>query len=126
MKKFIKVSFQKEGIHKWPDAKDIKGVEFLQYPHRHIFHFYVTLEVLHDNREVEFILFKRELEGLYTDRMATKVDAEGTLQLDYQSCEMMAESLINYIEEYYPGRATQVEVYEDNENGAIVQNDLFN
>ena len=126
MKKFIKVSFQKEGIHKWPDAKDIKGVEFLQYPHRHIFHFYVTLEVMHDNREVEFILFKRELEGLYTDRMATKVDAEGTLQLDYQSCEMMAESLINYIEEYYPNRATQVEVYEDNENGAIVQNDLFN
>ena len=126
MKKFIKVSFQKEGIHKWPDAKDIKGVEFLQYPHRHIFHFYVTLEVMHDNREVEFILFKRELEGLYTDRMATKVDPEGTLQLDYQSCEMMAESLINYIEEYYPGRATQVEVYEDNENGAIVQNDLFN
>jgi hypothetical protein len=117
MKKFIKISFQKEGIHKWPDAKDIKGVEFLQYPHRHIFHFYVTLEVMHDNREVEFILFKRELEGLYT---------EGTLQLDYQSCEMMAESLINYIEAVYPDRATQVEVYEDNENGAIVQNDLFN
>ena len=39
---------------------------------------------------------------------------------------MMAESLINYIEEYYPNRAVQVEVYEDNENGAIVQNDLFN
>ena len=126
MKKFIKVSFQKEGIHKFPGAKDLKGVEFLQYPHRHIFHFYVTLEVLHDNREVEFILFKRELEGLYTDRMASKVDAEGTLQLDYQSCEMMAESLINYIEAVYPDRATQVEVYEDNENGAIVQNDLFN
>lgn len=126
MKKFIKVSFQKEGIHKFPGAKDLKGVEFLQYPHRHIFHFYVTLEVLHDNREVEFILFKRELEGLYTDTMATNVDPEGTLQLDYQSCEMMAEGLINYIEEYYPDRAAQVEVYEDNENGAIVQNDLFN
>jgi len=117
MKKFIKVSFQKEGIHCWPDAKGIKGVEFLQHPHRHIFHFYVTMEVLHDNREVEFILFKRELEECY---------AEGALQLDYQSCEMMAESLINYIEEYYPQRAVQVEVYEDNENGAIVQNDLFN
>ena len=46
---------------------------------------------MHDNREVEFILFKRELEECY---------AEGALQLDYQSCEMMAESLINYIEEY--------------------------
>jgi len=117
MKKFIKVSFQKEGIHKYPGAKDLPGVEFLQYPHRHIFHFYVTLEVMHDNREVEFILFKRELEEQY---------ATGILELDYQSCEMMAESLINYIEVHYPNRAIQVEVYEDNENGAIVQNDLFN
>ena len=58
MKKFIKVSFQKEGIHKWPDAKDVPGVEFLQHPHRHIFHFFVTMEVMHDNREVEIILFK--------------------------------------------------------------------
>ena len=39
---------------------------------------------------------------------------------------MIAESLINYIEEHYPNRAVQVEVYEDDENGGIVQNDLFN
>ena len=117
MKTYIKVSFQKEGIHKFPGAKDLPGVEFLQYPHRHIFYFYVTMEVLHDNREVEFILFKRELENLYS---------EHALELDYQSCEMMAESLINYIEENYPKRAIKVEVYEDNENGAIVENDLFN
>ena len=66
-RKYIKVSFQKEGIHKFPGAKDLPGVEFLQYPHRHMFHFYVTLQVRHDDREVEFILFKRELENLYTE-----------------------------------------------------------
>ena len=116
-RKYIKVSFQKEGIHKFPGAKDLPGVEFLQYPHRHMFHFYVTLQVRHDDREVEFILFKRELENLYT---------EHALELDNQSCEMMAEGLINYIEDNYPKRAVKVEVYEDNENGAVVHNDLFN
>ena len=39
---------------------------------------------------------------------------------------MMAEGLINYIEDNYPKRAVKVEVYEDNENGAVVHNDLFN
>ena len=115
MNKRFFVTFQKEGIHKYPAAPE--GVEFLQYPHRHMFHFYVTLQVRHDDREVEFILFKRELENLYT---------EHALELDNQSCEMMAEGLINYIEDNYPKRAVKVEVYEDNENGAVVHNDLFN
>ena len=64
--KRIFVTFQKEGLHKWPDAIDHPGVEFLANEHRHMFHFRVDLQVFHDDREVEFILFKRELEGLYT------------------------------------------------------------
>lgn len=104
--KFIWVTFQKEGIHKYPDAPD--GVEFLKYPHRHIFHFRVELEVFHDDRDVEFILLKRELEGLYN---------KGTLQLDYKSCEMMADDLFEYIEKEYPDRDVIIEVSEDGENG---------
>jgi len=123
--RYIKVSFQKEGIHKFPGAdtnpKYATGnwddVSFLGYPHRHIFHFYVTLGVTHNDRDVEFIQFKRELERLFT---------KNVLHLDYQSCEMIAENLINYIEEHYPNRGVRVEVYEDNENGAILDNDLFN
>ena len=38
---------------------------------------------------------------------------------------MIAEELINYIEDKYPNRAVRVEVYEDDENGAILDNDLF-
>jgi len=109
----IRVSFQKEGIHRYPAAKDLKGVEFLQYPHRHIFHFYVTLEVSHNDRDVEFILFKRELEALFES---------GAMQADYMSCEMMAEEVLGYIETEYPGRVVQVEVFEDDENGAILSN----
>ncbi|MCK5643295.1 MAG: hypothetical protein KAJ19_20975, partial [Gammaproteobacteria bacterium] len=92
-KKFIFVTFQKEGIHCYPDAPE--GVEFLRNDHRHMFHFRVELEVWHDDRDVEFILFKRELEALYSDSI---------LELDYQSCEMMANDLASYIQEAYPGR----------------------
>ena len=83
-KRYIWVTFRKEGIHKYPGAVDLPGVEFLANEHRHIFHFRIELQVWHDDREVEFILFKRELEALYS---------EGTLQLDYKSCEMMADDL---------------------------------
>jgi len=105
----IFVTFQKEGIHRYPAAP--AGVEFLQHPHRHIFHFRVTIDVFHNDRDIEFILFKRELEGLYS---------AATLQVDYKSCEMLAEDLIDYISKKYPGRKIGVEVSEDGENGATL------
>jgi hypothetical protein len=110
----IFVQFQKEGIHKYPAAATepaLKDVSFLAYPHRHIFHFRVSLDVFHNDRDVEFILLKRELEGLY---------GNNTLQMDFKSCEMLAEDLINYIAEKYPGRQIAVEVSEDGENGATL------
>ena len=123
-KRYIKVSFQKEGVHFFPGADtnpkyatgDWDDVSFLGYPHRHMFHFYVTLGVTHNDRAVEFIQFKRELLRCFDN---------GVIQLDHQSCEMIGESLINYIEEKYPNRAVRVEVFEDNENGGIIENDLF-
>ena len=108
MKKFIFVTFQKEGIHKFPEAPE--GVEFLQNEHRHMFHFQVDVEVFHDDRDIEFILFKRELEGLYN---------QGTLELNNKSCEMMADDLVEYIQDNYPGRDVRITVSEDGENGAI-------
>lgn len=115
LERFIDVSFQHEGIHKYPAALEdpkLATVSFLGYPHRHMFHFYVQLEVWHNDRDVEFIMFKRELENLY---------AEGTLHLDFMSCEMLAEELIGYISTTYPGRRITVRVYEDDENGAILK-----
>ena len=91
-KKNIWVTFRKEGIHKYPAALDDPklatgdeyDVSFLGYPHRHIFHFKVGIEVFHDDREIEFIQFKRWLEKLYSEK---------TLQLDYKSCEMISDDL---------------------------------
>ena len=113
----IWVTFTKEGIHKYPAALtdpnlatgDEYDVSFLGYPHRHVFHFYVKIEVFHNDRDIEFIQFKRWLENLY---------ATGTLQLDYKSCEMICDDLAEKINNKYPNRKIKIKVSEDNENGA--------
>lgn len=117
--KSIWVTFRKEGIHKYPAALtdpalatgDEYDVSFLGYPHRHIFHFKVRIEVFHDDRDIEFIQFKRWLENLYN---------QGTLQLDFKSCEMISDDLYNQISARYPGRFVEIEVSEDGENGSLV------
>ena len=118
----IWVTFQKEGMHKYPAALtdpslatgDEYEVSFLGYPHRHIFHFRVWIDVLHNDRDIEFIQFKRWLENLYR---------EGTLQLDYKSCEMMADDLYLQIASRYPERSVWIEVSEDGENGTLIKYD---
>lgn len=115
-KSFIWVTFQREGIHRYPAAAidptlktgDWLDVSFLATPHRHIFHFRVEMEVFHDNRDVEFIQAKRIMEKWLMD---------GTLQLDYKSCEMMARDLYQKCITTWPARDYVIEVSEDGENG---------
>ena len=121
----IWVTFSKEGIHKYPAALedpnlatgDWDDVSFLGYPHRHIFHFKVWIEVFHDDRDIEFIQFKRWLERLY----AEVESSSSVLQLDYKSCEMIADDLAEQIQDRYPGRYIKISVAEDNENGCEME-----
>ena len=122
----IFVRFQKEGIHKYPAAAtdpalatgDEYDVSFLATPHRHIFHFDVAIEVFHNDRDIEFIQFKRWLENQYSQNI---------LKLDYKSCEMISDDLYNVIATRYPDRSIAIQVSEDNENGAhIVYNTTTN
>jgi hypothetical protein len=116
----IWVTFQKEGIHCYPAAAtdpslatgDEYDVSFLGTPHRHIFHFRVWIDVVHNDRDIEFIQFKRWLENLYK---------EETLKLDYKSCEMMSDDLYTQISARYPNRSVWIEVSEDGENGALIK-----
>ena len=118
----IWVTFQKEGIHRYPAAEtdpqlatgDEYDVSFLAYPHRHTFHFKVWIGVFHNDRDIEFIQFKRWCENLYTGNGAV-------LQLDYKSCEMIADDLYLQIANRYPGRAVEIEVSEDGENGCLIK-----
>jgi hypothetical protein len=116
----IWVTFRKEGIHRYPAALtdpklatgDEYDVSFLGHPHRHMFHFKVYLEVFHDDRDVEFIQFKRWLENLYT---------QGTLELNHKSCEMMADDLYGQISSKYTDRKVWIDISEDGENGCLKQ-----
>jgi len=113
-KSMIWVTFQKEGIHKYPAAlsdENLSDVGFLGYPHRHIFHFKIWIEVFSDDREIEFIQFKRWLESCYSD---------GILELNHKSCEMIARDLHKTITARYPIREVWISVSEDNENGCFL------
>jgi hypothetical protein len=118
--KKVWVTFQKEGIHCFPQAAtdpklntgDEYDVSFLASPHRHIFHFRVAIDVFHDDRELEFIQFKRWLESLYSQQV---------IELNYKSCEMIADDLYDRIAEKYPNRDVHIEVSEDGENGCYVE-----
>ena len=118
-KRMIWVTFQREGIHKYPGADtdpnlatgDEYDVSFLGYPHRHIFHFKVAIQVFHNDRDIEFIQFKRWLENSFRD---------GVMQLDHKSCEMISDELYMYIANRYPERDIEITVSEDGENGATI------
>jgi hypothetical protein len=119
--RMIWVTFQREGIHCYPAAAtdpqlatgDKYDVSFLASPHRHIFHFRVSIDVFHNDRDIEFIQFKRWLEGLYSGN-------QSVLQLDYKSCEMIADDLYTQIAARYSERCVIIEVSEDGENGCSI------
>lgn len=97
-------SLQVEGVHCWPGC-DIKGMEYLRYPHRHMFHVTVKKTVLHADREIEIITLKnsiaKHLESFNGD-------------FKKMSCEMIAQLLIKEFDLDYCC------VLEDGENGAEV------
>ena len=119
----IWITFRREGIHRYPAAAtDPKlstpgeyDVSFLANAHRHIFHFRVWIDVFHNDRDIEFIQFKRWLESLYS---------QDILELDFKSCEMIADDLYIQIADRYPGRAVVIEVSEDGENGCSISYNL--
>ena len=121
----IWVTFQKEGIHCYPAAAtdpalatgDEYDVSFLGTPHRHIFHFRVSIDVFHNDRDIEFIQFKRWLIALYSGQ-------NSVLELNYKSCEMIADDLYDQIAARYPNRAVIIDVSEDGENGCVIHYNL--
>ena len=118
-KRMVWVTFRKEGIHAYYQAAsdpalatgDEYDVSFLGTPHRHIFHFNVAIEVFHNDRDIEFIQFKRWLENLYS---------QSTLELNHKSCEMLSDDLYEAIAQRYPDRDIEITVSEDGENGATI------
>ena len=120
MKTFIYVTTQFEDMHSYPDAPE--EVAFLRVPHRHMFHVEATIEVGHLDRELEFILVKREL-----DKMCVAV--KDVIKTEAKSCERFATYLARALSKKYGwlidntgferSREIIIKVNEDGENGAI-------
>ncbi len=112
----VKTSF--EGVHCWPDAPE--DVKFLSFPHRHVFHVSVVLDVMHNDRDVEFFEFKAILDRFLAKLCATYNPSTPRLRdLGSMSCEQLAIKIHDFI--YYAVGGVSVNcvsVFEDEENGA--------
>jgi hypothetical protein len=111
LKTTIMITLSVDGIHRWPDAKDIfPEVGFLSDFHRHTFKFKVSKAVNHDDRDVEFIIFKRDISDYLFEHYYNE-SARSHL-FDYRSCEMLAKEILDEFD------CEWVEVWEDDECGA--------
>lgn len=103
-----------DGMHNFPKAAELfPEVDFLSQRHRHMFHFTLAKMVNHDDRDVEFIMFKRDvLSYLHTQYLDDNSRAH---EFGSKSCEMLSRELLERFE------CDWVECWEDQENGARVE-----
>lgn len=115
----IFITTQFEDFHRWKDAPD--AVAFLRDIHRHIFHVKITASVSHAERDIEFILFKREV-----NEIIKNIQADGCLPITDQpledwSCETWSKAILYHLHKYHKyNNHFTCEFSEDGENGAIV------
>lgn len=118
MKTYITVKNQFEGIHRYKDAPE--EVYFLRDYHRHIFTIKTKIEVFGEDRELEFILVKRLIDNFLT----IKKEGKTFWLLDNMSCEQIGLMLWNFLKQKYgKERKITIEVSEDDENSAIIEED---
>lgn len=112
--RWIWVTFQKVGFHKYPAASTdpaLADVSYLGERHRHLFKFNVQIEIFHNNRELEFHQVLNYCESLF----------EQTIEIDFKSVEMLADDLYLQLASKYPGRNIKISVSEDGECGCLIE-----
>lgn len=112
--RWIYVTFQKAGFHRYPDAEAnplLADVAYLGREHRHLFKFKVHIQVVHNDRDLEFHQVLNYCESLFA----------GELNIDYKSVEMLADDLYIQLAQKYPNRAMKIEVSEDGECGCVIE-----
>jgi len=114
MKYSVVVSFSMEGFHCWPEAKEVfPEVAFLSDRHRHQFGFRCYAKVTHTDRDEEFILMQRKLKKQLRGMFGGNI-----LEFGRMSCEDIGDWILNH---YENENLYKVEVWEDWENGAIIE-----
>jgi len=125
----IIVQFQAEYFHRWPNAPQEHA--YLGTRHRHMLHIKASLEVFHDDREIEIIALKRNVEKAFVSMTLgelSQVPGRAThystacnlVEHNEASCESIAFALGQYLLQNFGWhRICTIEVLEDGENGAI-------
>lgn len=110
MKKVIGIRLSVEGFHNFPNAvaKFGENVDFLQARHRHNFNITLEVKVIHNDRDQEFILLKRNVKSYIKRRYGSPAE------FGSMSCESIAEELMIQF------KASMVMVDEDGENYAKI------
>ena len=117
MEKDLKVNviakIELEGVHRWANAAGVfPEVGFLSHVHRHKWFITAKKKVRHDDRDVEFILFGRDIREYLNHQYYN--ETARTHDFEEMSCEMLAREILEEFDCCY------VSVFEDNENGAEV------
>lgn len=110
----IWVTFQKSGFHLYPAAStdsSLSDVSYLGQRHRHLFKFKVSIEVFHNDRDLEFHQVLNYCESLFGNN----------IDINHKSVEMLAEDLYKHLIIRYPDRKMSIEVSEDGECGCLIQ-----
>jgi hypothetical protein len=111
-------SFSFEALHCWAKCP-IDEVSYLRDMHRHMFYVKAFVEVNHDDRDVEFIQLKHNMQAYLMQKYPhDQLSPFPVLVLQSMSCEMLAQDLLERF------NLVRCEVNEDNENGAIVYNTI--
>ena len=113
MKTNVIAKIEIEGLHNWPAAQGVfPEVGYLANMHRHKWFITAKKKVNHDDRDVEFIMFGRDIEQYLGNRYYNALSR--THEFGPMSCEMLAKEIMEEFDCEY------VSVFEDNENGAEV------
>jgi hypothetical protein len=110
---YIEVSFQWSGTHCYPTATGVHS--YLSNQHRHLFKGTATIEVFHDDRELEYFAV---LDFINKALLVNYKNLAG------RSCERVAYDILNNLQiQYDPEckRYMEVKITEDGENGSIVR-----
>lgn len=116
MKRWIWINTSFQATHQWAECPH-NDVAFLRDCHHHMFFVKVSTTVEHNDRDIEFLRFKKlvddSIDNLYgTDRIK---------ELGRKSCEDIAEELYNKLiqtDSNLAYRKFDIEVSEDNLVGA--------
>lgn len=105
----IIVRTQFDFAHRYENATG--DFHYLKNLHRHKFFVEIEVEVGHDDREIEFLALKKEIDKYISQCCDGKWK-------DTMSCEMMCKELFKQIVHLYGlDRKISISIFEDNENG---------